>query len=149
MQDEREPFSRRQCVEDNQECEANRVGEQRLILGAVLRLQRDDRLRQLPADIVLAAGAAGAQHVEGDPGDDGGEPAAHVLHLACFGAVEAEPALLHGVLGFAQRAEHPVGDCPQVGAVLLELSRLPVCVLHRHILPFRFVMGETKHDGPM
>ena len=34
-------------------------------------------------------------------------------------------------------------------SVLLELSRLPVCVLHRHILPFRFVMGETKHDGPM
>jgi hypothetical protein len=56
---------------------------------------------------------------------------------------------LHRVLGLARRTEHPVRDRLQVGAMLLELSRLPVSVAHRHILSARSVIRETKHDGSM
>ena len=40
--------------------------------------------------------------------------------LLGVGAAEPQPGLLDGVVGLAQRAEHPVGDRPQVGAVLVE-----------------------------
>ena len=86
VQDEGEPLRRRQRVEHDEQREADRVGEQRLVLGAVRR-QRDDRLRQLRADEVLATRAAGAQQVEADAGDDRRQPAAHVLDLARLRAV--------------------------------------------------------------
>ena len=47
------------------------------------------------------------------------------------GAAEPEPGLLHGVVRLAQRAEHPVGHRPQVGAVGLEPLRQPVVFVHR------------------
>jgi len=52
--------------------------------------------------------------------DDGGEPSAHVLDLLGIGAADAQPCLLEGVIGFGERAEHPVGDASQVIAVLFE-----------------------------
>ena len=148
MQDEGESLRRRQRVEHDEQREADRVGEERLVLGAVRR-QRDDRLRELRADEVLATRAAGAQQVEADAGDDRRQPAAHVLDLARLGAVEPEPRLLYRVLRLAQRAEHPVGDRLQMGAMLLELSRLPLSARHRHILSAGSVIRETKHDGSM
>ncbi len=53
---------------------------------------------------------------------------------------EPQPRLLHGVLGFARRAQHAVGDRPQAGPVLLE-SRAQGCVGHVRLLSF--VMGMT------
>ena len=47
------------------------------------------------------------------------------------GAAEAQPGLLDGVVGLAQRAEHPVGHRPQAGSVLLEALRQPVALIHR------------------
>jgi hypothetical protein len=36
-----------------------------------------------------------------------------------------------------------------VSSMSFELACLLLCVLHRHILSFRSVMGETKYDGSM
>ena len=101
---------------------------------------RDDRLGQPAPHVVLAPCAARAQHVEAHAGDDGRQPAAEVGDRVRVGAAQAQPRLLHGVVGLAQRAEHPVGDRAQVRAVLLELlglalrarprSHPPVAVRH-------------------
>ena len=53
-----------------------------------------------------------------------------VLDLAGFGAAEPQPGLLHGVVGLADRAQHPVGDRPQAAPVLLEPLCKPVLFVH-------------------
>jgi hypothetical protein len=64
--------------------------------------------------------AAGSQHVQADPCHHGGQPATQVAHLADVGAVHPQPRLLHGVLGLGQRAQHSIGDRPQVCAMFFE-----------------------------
>ena len=50
-----------------------------------------------------------------------------VNHAARFsissvvGPLQPQPGLLHGVVGLGHRAEHPVADGPQSGALLFEL----------------------------
>jgi hypothetical protein len=83
----------------------------------------DDRLGQADAERLLAARLARAQHVEGDARDHGPQPGTEVVDVGGVGAAEPQPRLLHGVVGLAQRAEHPVGDGPQCGPVLLEALR--------------------------
>ena len=63
---------------------------------------------------LLAPRLARAQHVEAHARDDRRQPAAEVLDVGRVGAAEAQPRLLHRVVGLAQRAEHPVGHRPQV-----------------------------------
>jgi hypothetical protein len=80
---------------------------------------------------IFAAQPAGLQHVQGHPGHDRGQPAAQVLHLVGAGPAEPQPGFLHGVVSLARRAEHPVGDGPQMGPVLLEPLGKPVVFVHR------------------
>jgi hypothetical protein len=63
--------------------------------------------------------------------------------------VEAKPRLLNRVVGLRRRAEHAVGHRAKVGAMPLELGRLHVFAVHRHILSVASVMGKTKHDRSM
>jgi len=44
VQHEREPLGRRKCFEHTEECEADRVGQQRFVLGIDAVLPADDRL---------------------------------------------------------------------------------------------------------
>jgi hypothetical protein len=66
---------------------------------------------------------------------DCGQPSAQVLDAAGVGAAEAKPGFPEGVVRFADRAEHPVGHRPQVGAVLLELLGQKVAFVHRSHSP--------------
>ena len=88
---------------------------------------------------------ARAQHVEADARDDGRQPAAEVLDAARVGAAEAQPGLLHGVVGLAHRAEHPVGHRAQVGPVGLELLRQVVALVHSS---HPFVAFRHSSDEP-
>ena len=47
------------------------------------------------------------------------------------GAAQPEPRLLHGVVGLAGRAQHPLRHRAQMTPVLLELLGLPLCRVHR------------------
>jgi hypothetical protein len=47
------------------------------------------------------------------------------------GFADSEPGVLDRVVGLAQRAEHPIGDGSQVGALLLETFRHEVVLVHR------------------
>ena len=64
-------------------------------------------------------------------GDDRRQPAAQVLHLVRSGAAQTQPGVLHGVAGLGQRAEHPVGDGPQMRSLLLETPGQPLLLVYR------------------
>ena len=89
-----------------------------------------DWLRHRRFQGLLAPRFARAQHIEADPRDDRGQPAAQVPDRACVGAAEMQPGLLDGVVGLAQVAEHAVGHRLQVGVVGLELFRQPFVFVH-------------------
>jgi hypothetical protein len=125
VQHEREPLARGQRLEYNEKCEANRVGDERLLLRREAVVDRDDRFRQPRAHVFLPLRAARAEHVEGDPGDDRRQPAAEIVDRSVV-FVEADPCLLYGVLALAERAEHAVGHRLQAGTLLFELLCEPV-----------------------
>ena len=83
---------------------------------------------------LLAASAACLEHVQADPGNDGRQPPSQVLDLARVRAAQAQPGLLDRVLGVAERAEHPVGNCPQAAPVFLEALGQPLDVVRVIVL---------------
>jgi hypothetical protein len=99
-----------------------RVGEDQLLLRAVGRLAVHLRLGQPGTGVVLAAGLARAEHVQAHPARNRGEPGPQVVDRRGVAAVQAQPGLLHGVVGIAQRAQHPVGERVQLRPVRLELA---------------------------
>jgi hypothetical protein len=80
VQDEREPLGGRERLEHDQEGEAHRVGEQRLVLRVRAVRPVDDRLRDVGSQRLLATDVARAEHVERHTGNDRGQPGAQVLH---------------------------------------------------------------------
>ena len=62
-------------------------------------------------------------------------------------AVQPQPGLLDGVVGLAQRTEHPVGDGAQVRAMRLKLSGRPVCRVHCYLPSARFVIPIDDPNG--
>jgi hypothetical protein len=60
VQDEGEPLGRGERLEHDEQSKAHGVGEQRLLLGIVTAVERDDGLGQPGADVVLAPRLASA-----------------------------------------------------------------------------------------
>ena len=114
MKDVGEPLCRRQRLEHDEQREADGVGEQRLVLGVDPVGGVDDRVGNVHVERLLASRPARAEHVQRDACDDGSQPGAEVLDLACVGAAEPQPSVLDGVVSFAERAEHPIGDRAQM-----------------------------------
>jgi hypothetical protein len=126
MQHERQPLGRTQRVQHHQERETDRVRQQGLVLGVAAGiLVADNRLGQPGADVALPARFAAAQHVQAHAPDDGGQPAAEVRDAVIVGPAQAQPRLLYGVLGVADRPEHSIRDRRQVRAVGFELLCRP------------------------
>ena len=121
MQHEGEPLRGCERLENHQERETDRVGEDRFLFGVGLVVEADDRLWQPAADVVLLARAARAQHVETDAADDRRQPAPQVGDVVGLGAAQPQPGFLEGVVGLGHRTEHPVGHGLQVRSVVLEL----------------------------
>jgi hypothetical protein len=98
---EGEPLGRRQRLEDDEQREPDRVGEQRLVLRIGLEVGADDRLREPAADVVLAARATRAEQVETDTGDDRRQPRAQILDR---GAADRrfDPRLYAGCVALAR-----------------------------------------------
>jgi hypothetical protein len=144
VQYEGQPFGRSQRFEYHEQREPDGVGEHRFLLGVGFGVEADDRFGEPAADVVLLARAARPQDVEADAADDGGEPAAEVGDRLGVGTAQSQPGLLEGVIGVAERAEHAVGDCPQVRPVLLEPLDLPALLVHGHILKSESVIAVTN-----
>src|SRR5215203_3684094 len=133
VEHEREPLGGSQGFEYHEQREAYRVCHERFMLGVDPVLAAYDRLGHASAQRLLAPRLARAQHVQAYPPDDRRQPSAQVLDAAGVRAAEPEPGFLDGVVGLADRAEHPVGHRPQVGAVLLEALCQPIVYIHCHI----------------
>jgi hypothetical protein len=97
----------------------------------------DDRVGNVHVERPLASRLARAEHVQRHAGDNRRQPAAEVLDLARVDAAEPQPSVLDGVLGLAQRPEHPVGDRAQIRSLLLELADEPFLLIHVTFLPDR------------
>jgi hypothetical protein len=54
-----------------------------------------------------------------------------IVHRARVGAAEPDPGLVHTVLGFGKRAEHPVRDRYEIRSLLVEALRQPMSVVHQ------------------
>lgn len=135
MQDEGEPLGGSQGLQDHQQRDAHGIGDEDLVLRIDGCEPRDDRVGQPDVPVlvlqrILAPRGARAQHVQAHPADHGGQPAAQVVHGGDVRAAQLQPGLLHGVLGLADRAQHPVGHGPQMGAVLLEAPGQRVLLAH-------------------
>ena len=113
MQDERQPFGRRQRLENDEHGQPDRIGKQRLLLGIGTIRGADDRIRDVNSGEILAPRLAGPELIEAQASDDRRQPGAEVVDAARVGAVQPEPGLLDGVVGLGYRAEHPVGHRPQ------------------------------------
>lgn len=127
MQDEADALGRSERLEDDEQRETDRLGEQRFLLGieaAALACRACDRLGYVRVkaliERVFAARIARAQHVQADACDDRGEPSAEVFDAAGVGATQLEPGFLNGVVCFADGAEHSVGDGAQMASIFLE-----------------------------
>ena len=135
MQDEGKAFGRGERFEHDQERKPDRVGEERLVLGVGAVGGIDDRVGHAHVERLLAPRPARAEHVQRDAGDDRRQPGAEVLDVARVGAAEPEPGVLDGVVGLAERAEHPVGDRAQTRSLILELPGEPFVLIHVTYLP--------------
>jgi hypothetical protein len=143
VQDERQPLVRRQRVEHDQQGQADRVGQQRLLLGLGFPLLADDRVGQVHGEWLLAPVVAGTQHVQADAGHDHCQPPAEVLDVFGTRSAQPQPGVLNRIVGLAERAEHPVGHRAQARPVKLKTIREPLIV---HPLPPR--AARCQLDDP-
>jgi hypothetical protein len=144
VQDEGESFGGGERLEHDQERQADRVGEQCLVLGVGALGGVDDRVWDARVQGLLAAGLARAEHVQRDARDDRGQPRAEVLDLARLGAAETQPRVLDRVVGLGERAEHPVRDHTEMRSLLLELAGEPFLLIHVTFLPCFVSYTQTR-----
>jgi hypothetical protein len=139
VQHEGEPLGGRQRLQHDQQRDADPVAE-RGQLGRVAEV--GDRLvlpgQHLPRP--LPGPARALQLVEADPRDDGRQPGVEVLDRGDVGALEAQPGLLHGVVGVGRA--HELGrDRAQPRPRGLEAAGEQPHV--RPCFPPRFVLGHV------
>lgn len=138
VQHEGDSLGGSQRVEYQEQRGADRVGQERVVFGVGPVRRARDRIGQMGTQRLLASRRARTQHVEAHPRDDRCKPSTQVLDAADVGAAEPEPGFLGGIVRLAERAEHPVGHCPQAGAVGFESLRQPFVVVHRSHSLFAF-----------
>ncbi len=132
MENEGESLRRRELLQDHQQRESDRVGDESGVFGIALVGGSDDRVGHVDGvEVLLATGLSRAEHVEADPGDDGRQPAAEVLDVVDVGSLEPDPRLLEGIVGVGDRPEHAIGHRPQVRSLLLEARCQPLPFIHR------------------
>lgn len=124
LQHERGAFGGRERLEDHQQ-----RGGDAFVLGDTVGgivPGSDLRFRQPLADVLFAAGARGPELVQGEAADDGGEPGAQVVDLVGLArfelSLQAQPGVLHHILGVGEAAERAVGESTQVRAMFLEAA---------------------------
>jgi hypothetical protein len=137
VEHERQSFRRLQLLEDDEQRQADRVGEHRVRLGPfVLRTERaDDRIRHVHVQGILPARRSRSQHVQAHARHDRRQPSPQVVDTTDIRAAQSDPGFLDGVLRLADRSEHAIRDRPHVRSVLFELLGEPLRCGIGHIPP--------------
>jgi nucleoside-diphosphate-sugar epimerase len=91
VQHEREPLGGAQRLEDHEQGETDRVGQQRLVLGVGAVRPVHDRFRNVHARRLLAPRVASPQHVQRHASDHRRQPCAEVVDVAGIRATEPQP----------------------------------------------------------
>jgi hypothetical protein len=73
--------------------------------------------------------------VDAQPRDDGRQIRASGSDIGVLVLTRPEPRVLHDILGFADAAEHPVGNRKQERPMGLERGSVPVSRYHGHVRP--------------
>jgi hypothetical protein len=128
VQHKREPLGGTERVEHHQQRQTYRLGQKRLVFRVIL-LKVDDGIRDVHREL-LASRCARAQHVQAHPPDDRRQPGPHVLNCRGILVANPQPRLLQGIVGFADRPEHPLGDPAEMPSVLLEPFGQPLALFH-------------------
>ncbi len=102
MKYESEPLGRREGIEHDQQGEADRVGQQRFLLGLRRSLGTDQRIGDVEVERLLASGVPRPQHVQTDATNDRGQPTAHVFDPARVRSTDAQPGVLDGIVSIGQ-----------------------------------------------
>lgn len=108
------------AIQDDEERETDRLGQDRLRLGLRPAAGGCDRVDGGRRERSFAAAPARAQDVEADTAGHRRQPPGQVPDSAQVGLVGPQPGPLHGVV---ERTKHPIGDPPQMVAVGLEPGR--------------------------
>ncbi len=133
MQHERHALGGAQCLEHDQQGQPDRVGDERLLLGVGTVAEAHDGVGHMNVGDLLGACPAGSEHVQADPADDRGQPRLHVLDARRILTMNPKPRLLEGIVGFAHRSEHAVGDRAEMRSVVLEALTQPRLLVHRQL----------------
>ncbi len=119
---EHRPLQRGQRLQDDEDGQRDRVGEDGPLGGVRHGVPEVGgvRLGQPRPDVGLAARLDLAQPVDGEAGGDAHQVAPGFAHGGPVGAGPAQPGLLDHVLRVRQAAQHAVGDAQEDGPVLFE-----------------------------
>lgn len=130
MEDEGQSLSGSQGIEHDEERQADRVGKERLVLWSKFSRWADDRIGEMHLEGFLSPDISRAEHIEANAGDDRCQPSARILDLVRLGSAHPHPGVLDCIVGLCERAQHPIGDRPQMAPLLLEALRQPVLLVH-------------------
>jgi hypothetical protein len=143
-------FGGRQLLEHHEQCQANQVGQQRFALGVVIPGGGLRPVRGRGLQGLLAARFAAPQQVEADAGGHRCQPPLQVVDVVVVRTAEPQPRLLDGVLRLGARAEHAVGDRPQVAPGWPRIALPEVFFRPSVTFPWlRSVMAMTDETRPM
>jgi len=124
-----EPLGRCQSVEHHEERQADRIREKSFLLRVGSNLSLGNWFMRLLLHGFLAPGRARPQQIERDAGNHCCQPSTKIFDSGGISTAEPYPGFLYGVVRFAHRPQQPVGDCPQMEPLLLELLRQPFKLL--------------------
>jgi hypothetical protein len=87
-----------ELVEHDEQGQAHRVAQQRLLLGIEIPVRDGNQVGQVRGERILAPASASAQHMQALSRDDGGQPSAEVVDLLRVGPAQPQPGMLHSVV---------------------------------------------------
>ena len=156
MQHEGDTLGWCEGLQDDQQCQPDRVGKQRFLFGVDRALDCDRCDGSLLAALFIGSfqrlftsRLARPQHVEADARHHGGEPAREVVDIIGTGTAQPKPGFLHCILGLGRRTKHAVSNAVEMLAIGLEAVTENFLLVHGHTFLCRSVKALTNETRPM
>ncbi len=130
MQYERHALGRGQRIQHDQHGRADRIGQQHFVFRTGTGIGGGQRRVRHQVHRFLAAHLARTQQIQRQPGHHRRQPTGEIADLGRVGTIQAQPRLLHHVLGFGVRTQHAERHCLEPGAVGLELFGQSMQICH-------------------
>jgi len=143
-------------LQDDQQCQPDRVGKQCFLFRVDRAMDCDRCDGSLLAALFIGSfqrlftsRLARPQHVEADARHHGGEPAREIVDIFSASTAQPQPGFLYRVLGLAGRAQHAVSNAVEMLAIGLEAVTENFLLVHGHTFLCRSVIAMTNETRPM